>query len=1316
MGEDISRLRIFAIRVSMVVLGILPTQTIMAQTNLLLSIDQIHTTVVNSNANVTVIAPTTFTVKGSCHFNFSTQVSLYGTGTSGQQTTTCQSSNSFQITFQNISLGYKYIKAVQSKSGASDLTSASILIKVEDQPTTLPSFTPSATSTSGSGNHCSPPLPSSKPSTQIWVIHGQSNAQGEQAPGGSTPGQSILNTNVAMEFRSTGGPEGSLIAYNETLSDCGIGEWEPIAGLGVVHAKSKCHNLMWNFSLRYHELTGHKVVVVPAFRGATAVTGKGAQVFGMNEYWMNYSGFQGYNAMVQKINKAKLKLPGASVNFLFYLGEYDAFALQNGSMSKEEFKNLLKNYINKIIADTGAETIYSSIMHYLSANLSFKDGVDKLAEAQNELSLEMPTKFKIVYDSRPLMDPLYHHPNDFIHLSPAGLDMVGKKSAEGVAQSMNCDSGPNPLPTATPTPSSSSETFGPTPGIDELKITHIATTKVNMGVGDGGRPITVSSNFLIQGNCRPTQNSNVFIYGTGTSQQTLCLSNHTFKIALNEISTGVKEIFATQYANPNIVSNKIWINVSSEINTPPTYTPTPTPTVTPPTTEPGVGSLINLSQSIMLNYNGWGNAPQLIDEQDLIGQVDPRSNPDVGGLFQTMWQDNYRYGAKWSHAFSFGQLDLRGKYELSDVCIYSSNAGKIKFFAVEHATSSISSETFLGELTNLNLDRWKCTKLNNSVQVRYLRIKPENFGWNDQFELRAIQGKEMALFGIQKTSLESLPTANPRTFAKRPYMDHFIGVNQHRWPWINGDKPGDRIYNQNNFGAEPFGSLRLYVPLAWISDESNQAFNPQKQTDMDHLFEYLRTTPSKTTGLFLDAHPIFIGPTKLMSRFPAFDQWQKKYYELKAIDHSQNGGSQFGFHPRAWESFARFVEIATDHWKDDIQMIENDNERDLNWFGLDNTNDQGLPKDPTQPSMYDYYTLPLEHAASLSAIYDGHEGTLASIDRGVSQMIGREGKPIKLSMTGTWNPDSQYPMMMRYWFKENRSDSKIAFDILNYHRYGLKGAYPRTPGQCFWDPNTPMQLPLSPEEDKLYLEMKKLSENRERFFPDLDIMLSEFGNDTRSIREGSTSDTNDWYCYNPTLARILPGSTASNIKDREQVQAEWAIRAYMAGAAANFDRMHYYTLSDMDANNFYWYLASGVTAHEGTAAKISYYYINTLMNVLKGTKFDSIVSNIDFSKVGYQSAEMSNYKTPAIYRFKGNRSAQEKKTVYSIWSPTTNGKNFQYNYSLSGLPIGATAKIIKLKDGYLNGMESVQTIGANGILNLLVTESPTFVVLPNVYE
>lgn len=324
-----------------------------------------------------------------------------------------------------------------------------------------------------------------------------------------------------------------------------------------------------------------------------------------------------------------------------------------------------------------------------------------------------------------------------------------------------------------------------------------------------------------------------------------------------------------------------------------------------------------------------------------------------------------------------------------------------------------------------------------------------------------------------------------------------------------------------------------------------------------------------------------------------------------------------------------------------IRYVEDWNEQDRDWEG---PNAQFSPE---------------EYAAMLSADYDGHGRQLGEDNRD-TYGIKNADPNIKVVMGGLANVDINYIEKMRTWFYTHRKDQKFAADVINVHIYAWKNGHNHEGGGPA----------LSPEEARFKEKLQVLTEYRDKYLRNLEVWVSEFGWDTHERSVLSP----------PVIGRF----------DRQEVQAQWLLRAYLAFAAVGIDRAQMYMLRDVDPNNPQWFSTSGLVTQKGEwVPKKSWYYVYTMKNVLTDMHF-----------VGEVTATDGNI---LIYKFKDKSS---KRGVYVIWAKTSKGYTVN-NYALSvkGAKVAqAIAPIVNSIEGQRSDLNIV-----NETVQVDITEKPLFI-------
>ena len=368
----------------------------------------------------------------------------------------------------------------------------------------------------------------------------------------------------------------------------------------------------------------------------------------------------------------------------------------------------------------------------------------------------------------------------------------------------------------------------------------------------------------------------------------------------------------------------------------------------------------------------------------------------------------------------------------------------------------------------------------------------------------------------------------------------------------------------------------------------------------------------------------------------------------------------------------------------------------LNWIELGNE-----PNGEDQNG-----TTPYQLAALTSAAYDGHQRTiLTDVWNGedFTYFFGAKNADpdFKVAMAGLAGIGSRYITSMVYWMKANRTDGCIAMDAFNVHTYF---------GQYFTLNGQQICVGVSPEQFGLVDAMSGLVEFRDKYYPDVEVWLTEFGWDTNESYETMTSS----HSYADYSSR--------------EVQAMWLVRAYLLLAASGVDKATMYMVEDGtdDRTAVGKYGTCGIYAcnvedvyneetgewetiyKDGMIAKESYYLIYTLKTALGNMRFTREVA--------------SGNEDVWIYEFTGDNGERG----YAVWCPTSNDTRVN-DYKLY---IGADGATLitnnfedhrEYKDQYGNPTDVekyYQTTGdhsnlvaENGFVSINVTENPVYVIV-----
>ncbi len=387
-----------------------------------------------------------------------------------------------------------------------------------------------------------------------------------------------------------------------------------------------------------------------------------------------------------------------------------------------------------------------------------------------------------------------------------------------------------------------------------------------------------------------------------------------------------------------------------------------------------------------------------------------------------------------------------------------------------------------------------------------------------------------------------------------------------------------------------------------------------------------------------------------------------------------------------------------------VGYIEIWNEQDKTWFN----------HIFTEGSVNMIQFEPEEYAAMASAALDGHcntvQGDLPGQDNAYSLGVNRTktvfGGLSEIS-EGCW----EFVQGVHQWCKENRKTNMgcnkvFPFDVLNFHHYSdgvfgvdISGANPAVMPEADAIPDNPDTEDINefiPTFKERLRDLKKLINEEFENGEELELWLSEFG-----------YDTND---RSPQRAPIIEGNEF--VSDQQEVQGQWMVRSYLEIAAADWDRAMMYSFADADSDpNQGLFQGSGLVKDKASnsAPKKSYYYVYTMKEVLRGTKFENELT-------GGGNEYGTNPEHPRIYQFDGNFPNGTTKRVYAVWIPTAeNNTNASFPLEINfpaGVPQEAT--LVTMESGDVNGIHTPLAVlnnGGNQGVQIPISERPVFVIL-----
>ncbi|MBO5356234.1 MAG: InlB B-repeat-containing protein [Clostridia bacterium] len=346
-----------------------------------------------------------------------------------------------------------------------------------------------------------------------------------------------------------------------------------------------------------------------------------------------------------------------------------------------------------------------------------------------------------------------------------------------------------------------------------------------------------------------------------------------------------------------------------------------------------------------------------------------------------------------------------------------------------------------------------------------------------------------------------------------------------------------------------------------------------------------------------------------------------------------------------------------------LEWIEMGNEPEGAWNGIHN--------------YYSAYQL----AALTSAAYDGHCRTMVSsvMDSGYHLGLKNADPNMKAAMAGVSAVSNEYITSLCYWMKANRPDGKIAFDAFNVHCYMTK---------TITLPNdSNATVGISPEEAGIVDTLSQLIAIRDKYYPEKEVWITEFG-----------WDTNQSYATSTSAHAYSNEKTGVSYTGRE-VQAMWLTRTYLLLSASGIDKATMYMCEDcgVEEVSVGKYGTAGVIGYKydenGNTVefkKDSYYYLYTLKNTLGDYTFNEEIEAYDENVMIYE------YKT------------KEGKTAYAVWCTTSDG-TVSNNYQLK--IDGASATIVENENGNVYGKKTDVSADSLGYISVNVSEKPVYILV-----
>jgi hypothetical protein len=636
------------------------------------------------------------------------------------------------------------------------------------------------------------------------------------------------------------------------------------------------------------------------------------------------------------------------------------------------------------------------------------------------------------------------------------------------------------------------------------------------------------------------------------------------------------------------------------------------------------------NSQVNLTVANAGPASALVDEQALSG--DPLAG--AGGAPVRYWFPGWNSG--FTRYPASAVVDLRAEYDLTAVCLRDGEgSGDV---TVSTGLPFEWSPLFTDAMTRYN--QWSNHVV--TVRTRYLRVTLAGQGGGP---------KELVVYGTIVPG--QTPKPQPAALARRrTTIDELIGINAfiddplgvieqagnvreyHNWQWDEGDT--------NPAGTYPVypANANAWAP-SWAAGgawDFDAYYNNLHRLGLEVTPAVWRT-PSwlMGTGAEPEMKPFPLGAGAVETRDPL----EPASY-LEHADHLFQYLARYGALPVADGQLKLRAGQPRRTGLGSLRFLENWNEQDKWWKG--------------RAANFS----PFEYAAMTSADWDGHRGAL-----GANAGMANADPSAALVMGGLAVADADYLRAMRLWFDFRRGgDNPLA--ALNLHHYcndaGGQGGTATTG--------------ISPEADGLRERFAALVDHRNRYWPDSELWVTEFGWDVDA--------------RSPQRAPSIAGMTA------EETQARWIVRGWLELAAAGVDRGHQYMLRDVLApgstGGEVKYTTSGLVGPKGNwAPRTSWYYQATLRQRLRGLRY-------------HDSLTLEDPQLRAS-RFVD---AEDRVRALAVWSATSTGR------TVSGIrlpvPAGVTrATQVEFAPGQLAGIASELPVAA-GSVTVEAGEKPVLVL------
>ncbi len=633
---------------------------------------------------------------------------------------------------------------------------------------------------------------------------------------------------------------------------------------------------------------------------------------------------------------------------------------------------------------------------------------------------------------------------------------------------------------------------------------------------------------------------------------------------------------------------------------------------------------IIIEPEMLVNEMAIGDIDKLADEQIIVkNNIFPNNISNYWDFKESNLANSWHYPLS-------AVIDLGNYYNINSIAIYNQSAvsANITIYFNNQAFQNLDSMTIALDTAY----KWKIFNKLDYEQIKYIRIKTNSPN---------TKMGEIYLWGSIQSNLQDTVSIN-YVDRKYPLMKDFIGVNSfnnepigklncagfvreyHNWVWNEGMGSN---YSQPYIKGNIKWDLNYWNFDIFYENIAKQGLSicPVIQNNVSWLTNY---NSSLYLTKPLDAPKLNpTSPTSYKNHANFMFQMAARYGN-KTIDNNK-------------------IRVNSDQIKKSglnlLKYYENWNEQNKWW--------EGRPE----------FFSPYEYCAMTSADYDGHENTVFLDDHN-NLGIKTADPNAKLVMGGLAGGTLDYIKAMNFWSKHFRNDKKTPIDVINTHEYSNSLI------------NNNMQG-ISPEDFKIREKMEKFVKFRNKYMPDKEIWLSEFG-------------------YNTSANTIYSAPQIGNFS-REEIQGIWLIRSFLELAASGIDKAIMYRLSDEEedyvtGNTF---CTTGLTSKKslGFLPKPSWFFVYTLKNNLFNFRFSKDIT--------------STNNNVRIYEFIHDSLNQK---AYAIWCPSSVNQIIN-NYTFTIPASCKSMRLVEFQNNSIIGLQKDTLISSNQI-SLNVSEKPILLI------